>query len=157
MVMAHPAVAHTVDQQAAVADLARRPARELAATVIAQQDDIELMARSLRHRVGSLVSTCITYGATSLAGVVDGMLGEKNNVGPVAINTAIATVSGLVSAAVDDADLGEASAAVARGFGCPPLYLAVRGAVERRKGAQKAAAPVATPPGTAPAPVAAKV
>jgi len=84
--------------------------------------DLRFLADYVPAKVGSLLSTGLTFGAAMVAGGIDGYLKEKSNIGPVGINTALTCAAAAGAVLYPQSDVREALAAVARGIGSPLIY-----------------------------------
>jgi len=95
-----------------------------AALVPAGQKDAVILqlAGQVRTVMTPAVSTMVSGGASFLAGMIDGSLGENNKLGPVRLNPAIGVGFGILGFFIDDPDLAEAANAASRGFLIPAGY-----------------------------------
>lgn len=108
------------------------------------RDDIRLLLANTPKIMTRAASTGVTLLAASVAGGIDGALGEKNNLGPARINVWVAGVAAVGSLVMDGSpDAEESLAAVARGFGAAMVYNEARerAAAMRAKLASPAPAP----------------
>lgn len=91
----------------------------------AEQQNADLLAHHVSMLHGPL-STGITMGAASLAGAIDGALGEKRSIGPVPVVALVGLGVSFLGLLSDDPDIGEGVAAVARGLAAGAVYEATR-------------------------------
>lgn len=91
----------------------------------AMAEDLAILSRSVRSRVGSGLSSALTLGAALGAGVMDGYLGATNSekIGPVKLTSAIGVAAAIGSLFMPDADIAEGLSAVGRGLASGPAYL----------------------------------
>jgi hypothetical protein len=103
-------------------DLANVPNDELRKLCGAMYDDLHFLSKIVPERFGPLTSSGVTGLAAFAAGMIDGYLDDKANVGPVDINTVLLAVSAGGALLGPTANWREGSAAVARGLASPLLY-----------------------------------
>jgi len=111
--------------------------------------DNEILSRNTRDRIGSGVSSALTFGAALGGGFVDGYLGATGSekVGPFKLTGAIGLLAAVGSLFMPDADLAEGVSAIARGLAAGPSYQWGKEqgeAIARKRAAKQPPAP-ATP------------
>jgi len=93
---------------------------------LADQKDqqIALMSRGLRAKVGTGVSTALTLGSAYMAGIGDGYLKAKGSdkVGPVKAVSVVGLALAVAGVVIEDPDIAEGASALGRGFASGPAY-----------------------------------
>lgn len=113
------------------------------------RDDNVILSRNVRDRVGSGLSSALTFGAALGGGIADGYLGATGSekMGPFKLTGVIGLVAAIGSLFMPNADLAEGVSAVARGLAAGPTYQwgKEQGEAMARKRGQQAPPAPATP------------